>query len=246
MESTEANNTQGAVSRGMPVPDVILDAVIEVVKNHELSLGLEDDVIKALCVEAVHEGTLDDNAWLEEKLISIRSGETVIETESVTDKINSFEEELAQIVVTEPQMIESEDQLKETVRLHEVWMDSVLNPSKDDSGQRANFEGMNLSGYDLSNANLSCANFRNSSLVGTNFSGANLSRAILENADAQGANFSGAKLKKTNLENALLSEIDIEDADLKGAVLTGTILEGKTLVKAEPKTEETIDPFMMI
>ena len=55
-------------------------------------------------------------------------------TEELEKKITGFEEELAQIQVTSPQHVESQDQLNEIVRLHEVWMESVVNPSKDPGG----------------------------------------------------------------------------------------------------------------
>lgn len=248
MIDTNPEVIDGAASRGMPVPDVILEAVVEAISNHELSLGLSDDQIKSIGVEAVHEGTLDDHAWLEERLISIRTElENMPNTEELEKKITGFEEELAQIQVTSPQHVESQDQLNEIVRLHEVWMESVVNPSKDPGGSRANFEGMDLSGLDLSHKDLSCANFRNSSLVGTNFTGAKLSRATFTGADLQGANFSGAKVKRADFENALLNDIDYDDANFRGSNFTGTVLEGKTLdKKSTPPAEEVVDPFMMI
>ena len=76
----------------------------------KLSLGLSDDQIKSIGVEAVHEGTLDDHAWLEERLISIRTElENMPNTEELEKKITGFEEELAQIQVTSPQHVESQD-----------------------------------------------------------------------------------------------------------------------------------------
>ena len=248
MDQVNSKTIDGAAARGMPVPDVILEAVIEAISNHELSLGLTDEQIKSVGIEAVHEGTLDDNTWLEERLISLRTEiDSIPNTEELEQKITGFEEELAQIHVTSPQHVESQDELDEIVRLHEVWMESVVNPSKDPGGSRANFEGMNLSGFDLSNKDLSCANFRNACLVGTNFTGAKLSRSDFSGADLQGSNFSGAKVKKANFENALLNDIDYDDTNFKGSNFTGTILEGKTLdKKSTSPAEEVVDPFMMI
>lgn len=245
----ETPKAGGAISRGMPVPDAILDAVIEAVNNHEQSIGLDDETIRLLAIEAIHEGTLDDNNWLEEKLIAIKSGELIFETvnpEALETKIKSFEEELSQIIVSEPQNVTNQEELKEIVRLHEVWMDSILNPSKETVGMRANFEGMNLSGFDFSYANLSCANFKSSNLVGAKFEGAILSKANFECADLQGADLSKAKFRKSNLKEAKLEEAEINEADFKGAILEGTCLEGKVLgIKAEEQSE-TVDPFMMI
>jgi uncharacterized protein YjbI with pentapeptide repeats len=65
----------------------------------------------------------------------------------------------------------------------------------------ANMSGANLTKADLRGANMSGANLSEANLSGANMSGANLTRANLS-----GANLSGANLTNANLTNAKLSE----------------------------------------
>jgi len=90
------------------------------------------------------------------------------------------------------------DEIKETLRLHSLWMIG------DASGVKAN-----LSWADLSQANLSGANLSWANLSGANLSGANLSWANLSWADLSGANLSGANLSWANLSGADLSGADL-------------------------------------
>jgi hypothetical protein len=73
-------------------------------------------------------------------------------------------------------MIEAE-KLKEILRLHKLWLKS------EPEGKRADLRGANLSGMDLSDADMSR----------TDLCGANLSRTNLTDADMSGANLSGAR-----------------------------------------------------
>jgi len=81
----------------------------------------------------------------------------------------------------------------------------------------ANLSGANLSGADLSRANLSEAKL----------SGAYLSRANLSEAKLSEANLSGADLSR-----AYLSEADLSEANLYGAYLSGANLSGANLYGA--------------
>ena len=72
----------------------------------------------------------------------------------------------------------------------------------------------NLSGVDLSNAQLNHAN-----LAGANLSGANLTNANLRQANLTGANLSQAKLIRANLPGANLSLADLTNADFSGSNL---------------------------
>ena len=85
----------------------------------------------------------------------------------------------------------------------------------------ATLAGCNLSGADLTNAqlagaNLKGANFNDATLVGTNLAGANLADANFNSADLTGANLSGADLSRANLNSA-----DLTRANLTGALTTG-------------------------
>jgi hypothetical protein len=77
----------------------------------------------------------------------------------------------------------------------------------------------NLSGADLSGANLSRAN-----LSGANLSGANLSRADLSGANLSGANLSRADLSGANLSRADLSDSKISKKDVALVVAQRTIV----------------------
>ena len=88
--------------------------------------------------------------------------------------------------------------------------------------------GANLSGADLSRANLYGAN-----LSGADLSGANLYRANLYGADLSGANLSGANLYRANLYGANLSGANLYRANLYGADLSGANLYGANLSGAE-------------
>ena len=87
----------------------------------------------------------------------------------------------------------NQDELNKILELHKKW----LNP--EEGGERAN----------LSGANLSWANLRRADLSEADLSGANLRRA-----DLYEANLSGANLRGANLSCANLSEADLSGADL--------------------------------
>ena len=78
-----------------------------------------------------------------------------------------------------------------------------------------------LSGADLSDANLGWASLRGADLSDANLSGANLSRADLCWADLRGANLSMADLSDANLIGANLNRANLSRADLSGADLSG-------------------------
>ena len=103
----------------------------------------------------------------------------------------------------------------------------------------ANLSGANLSEVDLSRANLSNANLFLASLSGADLSNANLfradlSRVILSHANLSralllGANLSGSNLSGANLTGAHLSGVDLSGAELCGAILSGADLADANL-----------------
>lgn len=108
---------------------------------------------------------------------------------------------------------------------------------------------------DLSGADLSRANMYKVSLSGANLSGANLSRAVLWGADLvdtdlRGADLSGATfieaflmeadLRGANLTNANLYRAVLDDADLTGAILTGAIMPDGKMYRPERTPTTTI------
>ena len=82
----------------------------------------------------------------------------------------------------------TKERLDEILRKHKLWL------CDEDGGERANLSGANLSRANLSGADLSCANL----------SGANLSGADLSCANLSGANLSGA--------DGLLSAVNFMEA----------------------------------
>ena len=81
--------------------------------------------------------------------------------------------------------------------------------------------GVNLSGADVSNADLSGNN-----LIGANFSGANLGRANLSGSNLINANFFGADLRYADLSRATLGGANLNGADLEGANLNAMHYSG--------------------
>jgi hypothetical protein len=92
-------------------------------------------------------------------------------------------------------------------------------------------EDADLSGTDLSYANLSGAD-----LEGADLSGADLSVAQLSDTWLLGADLSGADLSAANLHEAFLISADLTDADLRDADLSGAFLGA-----AEGVTEKELE-----
>lgn len=245
-QSPKASAVGAESQRSIQVPDSMLDTLIDVVAAHPLADNLSDDILRGICIEAIDEGTLDDQEWLEAKLIEVRA--SLDTTDPSSEEKISFEEELSRIVVPDQLSITSEEDLREVIRLHEIWMNAVLNSEQDEKGARANFEGLDLSGFNFSNANLSCANFKHATLVGSIFKNTVLSRATFDGATIHGATFEGAQLKSCSFIDADIQEIDLDGALIKKANFAGTSLENKILKAQQTSTasKEELDPFSMI
>jgi hypothetical protein len=96
----------------------------------------------------------------------------------------------------------SKEELATILENHAKWI------RDQEGGVRADLSGADLSranlyGADLSGANLSRANLSRADLYGANLSGANLSRANLSRADLSGANLSRANLYGADLSRAV-------------------------------------------
>ncbi len=101
----------------------------------------------------------------------------------------------------------------------------------------ANLTGADLSGANLSGTFLSKANLYGADLSGTIFYGADLSKANLYGANLSGAHLyrtdlSGANLTGADLSEANFSESNLTRADLSGAYLHKTDLSKTNLSKA--------------
>jgi hypothetical protein len=91
----------------------------------------------------------------------------------------------------------------------------------------------NLSKADLSNADLRGSTLSFANLSNANLSNANLSKADLSFADLRGSTLSFANLSNANLSNANLSKADLSNADLRGSTLRGCILSCCILIGAD-------------
>lgn len=89
----------------------------------------------------------------------------------------------------------NQEVLNKIIKNHEEWLRTNGN-----EGERANLSGADLSGADLRYANLSEADL----------SGADLSKANLSEADLRYADLSGADLNKANLRRADLSGANLD------------------------------------
>jgi uncharacterized protein YjbI with pentapeptide repeats len=95
-----------------------------------------------------------------------------------------------------------------------------------------NLSGVNLSMADLSHADLRGANLRMDNLSGANLSMADLSRADLREADLREANLRTAILLRTNLRVAILTGADLQRVLMSNATLVGADLREANLSMA--------------
>lgn len=108
------------------------------------------------------------------------------------------------------------------------------------------FQGVHLSGINLSKLDLRNINFKYACLSHCNLSYANLSWCCLERAELRFANLEGAKLHSVmavcaDLQGAKLKCCDLtrcslESANMKGATLEGSVMEGVSLRVANLKS----------
>ena len=99
----------------------------------------------------------------------------------------------------------TQNELDKILKLHEKW----LYGEKD--GRRANLSYANLTGADLTGADLSYAN-----LTGANLTGADLTDVNLTGANLTYINLTGADLTGVNLSYANLTSANLKGAKLKG------------------------------
>jgi hemerythrin-like metal-binding protein len=131
---------------------------------------------------------------------------------------------------------------------HKKWL-----ASGGKEGERANLEGLDLSGVNLAEARLSNANLRNAAFPGANcragffdgsdmrfsdisgslFADANLANARLRHADLSFCDLSAANLRGADLSGARLKSAKLPDADLNGAIMLEVDLEDADLSSAK-------------
>lgn len=124
------------------------------------------------------------------------------------------------------------------VAAHLAWLQS-----QGGQGARANVQGMDLAGADLSrtvlaNATLREADLSDAVLTESRLDGADFRYARLEAADLSGANLGVAQLRHAkcrmaNLTGAVLRGADLSGADLRGARMEGADLKGATMISCD-------------
>ena len=112
---------------------------------------------------------------------------------------------------------------------------------------KVNLSGANLSDADLSRAYLSGADLSRADLSGAHLSRADLSRADLSRAylscanlsraDLSGADLSGADLSGADLSGAYLSSADLSRANLSSAYLSGADLGSQWIIQGGHRSD---------
>lgn len=225
-------------SAGTVVDEVVLAAMVSALCEYDAAKNLNREILEDICIEALASGKINDFKWLEKKLSEVTGDEVALDPPKVEVSAAAMEsaelspgDVIHRIQISPKCEVAAEEDMKEILRLHEVWMNSVLDPRAEISAYRANLRGANLSGFDLVGVNLSCADFRNATMIGTNFRGANLSNAWLQGANLQGANLCQANLKRAKLDGTDLRDADLEGVDLETADFSKAILKGRSSVQ---------------
>ncbi|NIP37747.1 MAG: pentapeptide repeat-containing protein [Candidatus Dadabacteria bacterium] len=102
----------------------------------------------------------------------------------------------------------------------------------------ANMPEMELSGYNLEDANLKLAFCKGCNFAGSNFKNSYLYGANLESTDCSGCDFSGSNLegaliKDANLKDTNLSNCNFRLANLEGSDFGGADFSGSKKLKAD-------------
>ena len=122
----------------------------------------------------------------------------------------------------------TEEELKEILERHKLWLDS-----NEKKGKRADLYDADLSSVDLSGADLTCADLTRANLRYADLTRANLRCANLSNANLSNADLSYADLTGANLTRANLSDADLTHTILSGAYLTDVYLIYANLTYAD-------------
>ena len=122
--------------------------------------------------------------------------------------------------------------LQKILEKHKLWLDN-----KGRVGERAYFDGVDLSKNDLSSNNLEGVFFRGANLREANLAEARLTRSDFRRTNLAGADLAGAILNDTNfgwanLTNANLQGVTLIEAAMLDANFTGTDLSGAELSRS--------------
>ena len=136
----------------------------------------------------------------------------------------------------------SKEELNNIIEKHKMWLDNKPGGERADL-YKADLSGANLSGANLYKVNLRGANLHRANLYKSDLSGANLYEsgliranligAKLYKADLSEAYLNGADLSEANLSRAYLYKADLLYANLRGADLSGADLREADLREAD-------------
>jgi uncharacterized protein YjbI with pentapeptide repeats len=121
----------------------------------------------------------------------------------------------------------SKEEFQEILEKHKLWLDNK------EGGERADLSGVDLSWANLHGVNLAGADLYEANLHGVNLAGADLYEANLRYADLHGADLTRACLCWTNLRQADLSEANLNEANLNDSNLYDAGLQRANLTKAK-------------
>jgi len=125
-------------------------------------------------------------------------------------------------------------------------MGSPISDCNDVPGPGANFVAcnfafMDLSGVDLSNADLRGAIFVETDLSGANLEGANFGGATLINVDLTGAKLSGADFGGSEINSVNLNGASIQDGNFVGSSIADSTFNNADLTRANFVASDIID-----
>lgn len=92
--------------------------------------------------------------------------------------------------------------------------------------QEYEMHDIDMTGWDMSNLDVSLSSFKGSTLDGVNFENSNLENALFDGCSMRGANFKNSSMKRACFRGCDMSHANIEGADLFFAVLELANLEG--------------------
>lgn len=124
--------------------------------------------------------------------------------------------------------------LEKILDKHKMWLEDK------EGGERADSRYTDLSGVDLTGADLRYANLRGVDLRYANLSDADLRKADLSDTDLINAGLRDANLRNANLRNANLRNTDLRCVDLINADLRCTDLRGANLREADLRGADLI------
>ncbi|MFW7379170.1 MAG: pentapeptide repeat-containing protein [Oligoflexus sp.] len=223
VKDSATNQTNQAESHIAEQNPQLLNVMLAALGEYPEASGLSQEQLVAICDESLRQGTVHNRDWLISRLKATHEGAPVTAANQAGDKPRpSFRE----VTISQAVQPEDEDDWQRILERHSQWVDSVLHPTKEVSGGRANLSGADLRAFDLSGVDLRGAILNEVNLEGCNLRKANLATALLRRAKLKNACLEGAKLRRSDISYAELEGADFRQADLRLIVQEGVDFEG--------------------